>query len=117
LTTSLNTSTIKKFVEGCIETKKLYIDGTHEASHNALITMTCNVVPSYHNDGGMKRRMMAVEHHSLFTNYKKDVDEAKNIFKTNKNLIDEIEEEKLQDAIVDILVEHAFKYTVEKKTP
>jgi hypothetical protein len=79
--------------------------------------MTCNEIPCYSNDSGMKRRVMAIEHHSTFTDKLEEVNKANKIYLLKKEIFDEIGKNKLENAIVDILVENAYKYSIEQKEP
>ena len=112
----IDDSLYKKFVDGQLQTTRLYHDGTIQLLLKCKIVSTSNDLVNIKIDTGTKRRMEAYTHTSLFTSDMSEVDEKKNIYLKNKDLKEELKNRKMYNAFIDILVEHA-KLWIEKKSP
>ena len=106
----IDISLFKSFVEGKCTTTKLYKEKVFGFHHKSKIIATSNEMPNIKIDSGTKRRIRAFTHKSKFVDDIKDVNEEKNIYLKNKDLVKEIKSQKLLDAWIDILVEKAHKY-------
>lgn len=113
----MNVTSFKKFVEGEMKGKLLYENGTHDFNHNALPVFTANLLPNIKMDGGVKRRFRGYVHKSIFTTNKNEVDESKNIYLVDRDLEDNIVNDNLLDAFVDILTDYAHKWINGEEIP
>ena len=106
----MNNTTVKKFCEGEMKGKLLYKNGVHNFNHNALPVFSANLMLNIDLDGGVKRRFRGYLHTSIFVKRKEDVDESKNKYLLDRDLIDKIVSENLLDAWIDILSKYANKW-------
>jgi phage/plasmid-associated DNA primase len=113
----MNATTFKKFVEGEMKGKLLFKNGTYNFNHNALPLFTANIMPNIDIDEGVKRRFRGYNHKSVFTSNKNEVDERKNIYFKDRDLLEKFETEKLYDAWVDILSKYACKWVNGEEIP
>jgi phage/plasmid-associated DNA primase len=93
----MNASSFKQFAEGELEGKLLYENGIHNFNHNALPIITANVFPNIKMDSGVQRRISSYTHTTKFTVNDDEIDETKNIFKADTDLLETIINEKLLD--------------------
>ncbi len=103
----MNASTFKKFVEGEMKGKLLYKNAVHNFNHNALPIFTANFLPNIKIDGGVKRRFRGYNHTSLFTTNKNEVDEKNHIYLVDRDLVDNMKNDNLLEAFIDILAKYA----------
>jgi len=113
----MNVTSFKKFVEGEMKGKLLYENGTHNFNHNALPVFTANLLPNIKIDGGVKRRFRGYFHVSTFTTNKLEVDESKNIYLVDRDLVNNTMKDDLIDAFVDILACYANKWINGEELP
>lgn len=113
----MNVTIFKKFDEGEMKGKLLYENGTHDFNHNALPVFTANLLPNIKLDGGVKRRFRGYIHKSIFTTNKNEVNELKNIYLVDRDLVDNIVNENLLDSFIDILSEYANKWINGEEIP
>lgn len=113
----MNVSVFKMFVEGVIKGKLLYKNGIHQFEHNGLPVFTANTLPNIKMDTGVKRRFRGCNHMSKFTSDKKLVNESKNIFLKDRDFLDNIVQEGLLDAWIDILSIYANKWINGEEIP
>jgi len=106
----IDTSMFKSFAEGSCATTKLYTEGSFRFSHKSKIIATSNEMPNIKIDTGTSRRIIAYTHKSKFVDDVDDVDESKNIYLKNKNLLSEWKTSGLLDTWIDILADKAHKY-------
>jgi hypothetical protein len=103
-------STFKIFCEGTIKGKLLYKNGVHDFKHFGLPVFTSNMMPNINIDTGVKRRFRCYNHTSLFTSDKSKVDEKKNIYLLDMDVIDNIVNDGLLNTWIDILAKYANKW-------
>jgi phage/plasmid-associated DNA primase len=113
----MNVTSFKKFVEGEMKGKLLYENGTHDFNHNALPVFTANLLPNIKMDGGVKRRFRGYNHMSTFTTDKSKVNESKNIYLVDRDLEDNMVNDKLLDSFVDIMAVYANKWINGEQAP
>ena len=113
----MNATTFKKFVEGEMKGKLLFKNGTYNFNHNALPLFTANIMPNIDIDEGVKRRFRGYNHKSVFTSNKNEVDDSKNIYFKDRDLLEKFDSEKLYDAWVDILSKYACKWVNGEEIP
>ena len=116
-TDKMDDSAFKKFCEGIMKIKLLWKDGEHNIEHYALPVFTANIMPNINVDTGVKRRFRAYGHISEFTEQKERINESKNIYLCDRDLMDKIIDNNLLDAWVDILVEYANKWYKGEEIP
>lgn len=112
----IDDSLYKKFIDGQVQTTRLYHDGIVPLSLKCKTVSTSNDLVSIKIDTGTKRRMEAYTHTSLFTSDVNEVDESKHIYLKNNFIKEELKKNKLYNAFIDILVEHA-KLWIDNKAP
>ena len=110
----INMSLFKTFIEGSVETTKLFKEGSHTINHNSALFLVSNNMPDLPNasENGTARRIEAYEHKSRFITHEDDrqyVNEEKHIYWGNNNLINELNNEKLLNAWVDIVTLRSFQ--------
>lgn len=104
----IDDSLFKQVCEGQVQTTTLFQEGQNIVKFNALLVNTMNEFPNIKIDTGVERRIKSLEHKSKFTMNKNEVNENKNIYYADKDLISNIsEDEELQNAFVEILCEYA----------
>lgn len=81
----------KSFCEGLLQTTSLYKDGLNNFKHFCKLFFTSNNMPRLVMDGGTIRRIDAYEFQSLFVDEESKVNEAKNIYLKNKDLLNNFE--------------------------
>jgi len=113
--TKIDDSLFKSFIEGKIQTTKLFEDGSKTVNHYAKCICTSNDMPSIKIDSGIKRRFIGYTHMSEFVDDVKQVDEKKNIFLKDKNLLEKMKSNHLLDAWATILAEYAYNWLNNKK--
>jgi hypothetical protein len=113
----MNKSAFKKFCEGEMKGKLLWKNGTHDFKHYGLPVFTANVMPNINIDSGVKRRFRGYIHKSEFIADKSKVNESKNIYLLNRDLLDDITNNKLLDAWIDILATYANKWISGEEIP
>ena len=113
----MNKSTFKKFCEGEMKGKLLYKNGSHDFKHHGLPIFTSNIMPNINVDSGVKRRFRCYIHTSEFTSDKSKVDENKNIYLLDRDLIENISEEDLLNTWIDILSQYANKWIKGEEIP
>ncbi len=107
----IDDSLFKQVCEGQVQTTTLFQEGQNVVKFNALLVNTMNDFPNIKIDSGVERRIKSLEHKSKFTTNKQEVNEKKNIYYADSNLIDEISnDEELQNAFVEILCEYAYEF-------
>ena len=107
----IDISLFKKFCEGLLQTVSLYKDGINSVKHNSKVICTSNEMPNFQIDTGVSSRILAYNHISLFTENEKLIDESKNIYKCDKDLINKLEKsELLQNAIIDYFLKYSNDY-------
>ena len=106
----IDSELMKKFVEGMVQTTKLFKEGDFQVSHISKIFFTSNVMPNIQIDTGIIRRFKSYEHKSSFTEDPKLVDEKNNIHLVVKDLHKKMNEEGLLDAFVDILLKRSYRF-------
>jgi phage/plasmid-associated DNA primase len=106
----MNVSIFKMFVEGVIKGKLLYKNGIHQFEHNGLPVFTANQLPNIKMDSGVKRRFRGCNHLSKFVSDPKLVNESKNIYLKDRDFLDNIVQDELLDAWIDILAQYANKW-------
>jgi hypothetical protein len=116
-TDKMDDSAFKKFCEGIMKIKLLWKDGEHNIEHYALPIFTANIMPNINVDTGVKRRFRAYCHVSEFTEQREKVNESKNIYLCDRDLMEKIMDDNLLDAWVDILVAHANKWVKGEEIP
>ena len=104
----IKTDVFKNFTEGYCETTQLYKESSHSFRHHSLCIGTSNELPNMRQDTGIKRRVVAYEHKSLFTNDEKKVDEKNHVYKADVNL--EIKFKRLNNAIIDIFSKRCYDW-------
>jgi energy-coupling factor transporter ATP-binding protein EcfA2 len=115
---AMESSIFKTFVEGQCNTTMLYKDGSHSFEHKGKIFLTSNLLPRAVLDGGIIRRILATEHHSLFVKKDEEVNEAEWRFKEDTDLMKSIEDDpEKRNAIFDILAENCNEWLSGKKIP
>jgi hypothetical protein len=116
----MDAETYKAWVDGEMQTNRLYKDGVSNVVSNALNITTTNTPMNIRADGGVKRRLKQYEHKSVFTDKQEDVNEARHIYlKDTSKLEGFITQNNRSNALVDILVQYALKWQLnktEKKT-
>lgn len=111
----INTALFKKFCEGCIQTTKLYKEGTHDIIHKAKTIFTANELPNIQMDTGTIRRILAVEHKSEFIDDKSLVDN-KRIFLKDKELWSKVDSNNdIKNAMVRLIIDVCIKYNNAEK--
>jgi hypothetical protein len=114
---TMNDELFKEFCEGVLKTSKLYKEGIHKVLHDAKLICTSNEMPNIKQDSGVQRRTVAYYFKSQFVEKMEDVNEAKNIFLCDANLIADVKaNDELLNAFVDILVKHCIDWH-HKKAP
>jgi phage/plasmid-associated DNA primase len=113
----MNVTSFKKLVEGEMKGKLLYENGTHNFNHNALPIFTANLLPNIKIDGGVKRRFRGYYHVSNFTTNKNEVDESKNIYLVDRDLVNNAVKDDLLDGFIDILAGYANKWINGEEIP
>jgi len=111
----LDAASLKKFCDGKLCTRKLYAENAHSFSHNSMLITTANNLPDINIDGGVKRRLEAIDFSSEFVDNEEDVDENNHKYLKNKNLLTNIIKNKLLDAVVDILASYAVRHNKQEK--
>ena len=106
------TSVYKDMCDGNIDTVRLYEDGNHSFKHNGYVIATGNKLPNMITDTGTKRRIESYTHTSTFVDKIEDVDESKNIFIKDEELLEKIVP--FYDAIIDIFVAYCVKWNNNK---
>lgn len=100
----------KQLVEGTIETTMLYQEGSHEQRHYAKVITTMNNMLKIKIDTGTGRRIQAYTHTSLFTEDETILNDNKFIYKKDKNLLQNLKNNNLLNAWVDILATEAYEW-------
>jgi hypothetical protein len=113
----MNVSIFKMFVEGVIKGKLLYKNGIHTFQHNGLPVFTANTLPNIKMDTGVKRRFRGCNHVSKFVSDPKLVNPSKNIYLKDRDFLDNIVQEGLLDAWIDILSIYANKWINGEEIP
>ena len=112
----INDSLFKQVCEGTIQTTSLFTEGMNEIVHNALMVITMNSFPNIKIDGGVIRRIVASDMKSLFTVDKSEVDEKKNIYLKNFDLLSIFgDDEELKNALTIIMLKYAHDFTGGKR--
>lgn len=108
----IDKSMFKKFVEGVLQTNKLYKEGNHDFPHYSKLFGTANTMPIIPIDSGTERRIQGYTTMSEFTDDKNKVDESKHIYLKDSNMIENFKkDEDLMNAWFDILVSYAHRWT------
>lgn len=107
--TKIDDSLFKAFIEGTIQTTKLFEDGSKTVKHCAKCYATANELLSIKVDSGTIRRINALTLLSEFVDDTSKVDEKKHVYLKDKNLLDKMKTH-LLDAWVTILAENAFDW-------
>jgi phage/plasmid-associated DNA primase len=68
----IDSSFFKKFIDGEIQTTKLYKDKSYNFSHYSKPIITANTFPNINIDSGTSRRLIGYTHKSLFVEDKKN---------------------------------------------
>ena len=99
-----DSSVLKNFCDGKIQTTILYEDDSHTVYHYSKPILTANVLPNVQFDSGINRRIKGFTHGSDFTDgIRKKVDESKHIYLLDKQLKDKMKQGNLLNAWFDIL--------------
>jgi hypothetical protein len=106
----LNASLLKLMVDGFLQTTKLYCDNQFNFTHHSKLTFTSNNRPTFILDSGVIRRIRCLEHFSIFTSEKNLVDESKNVYLLDKDIILHMTQNGLLNAFFDILVSYCVKF-------
>jgi len=113
----MNKSTFKKLCEGEMKGKLLYKNGTHDFKHFGLPVFTANVMANINIDSGVKRRFRCYNHTSEFTSDKTKVNENKNIYLLDLDIIENIVKEGLLNTWIDILAKYSNKWINGEEIP
>jgi hypothetical protein len=106
----------KKFCEGTIQFTELYKDGLLDIKHNSKLIFTANTFPIIHIDSGVKRRLLTYYQTSEFTDDVEKVDEIKNIYLKDKELLNKIlKNDKIINGLYTILFSYGYKYINKQK--
>jgi hypothetical protein len=98
----------KNFCDGKITTTSLYKDGQNTIMHRAKAFNVMNLFPKLLLDGGAKRRIDAITGKSFFVDAETDVNEKKNIYLKDKELITRYTaNDDILNAIVAIICEYS----------
>jgi len=114
--TRMDDSMFKKFVDGDMQTTKLYQDGTHNIKLKCKTIFTANELPNFKVDSGIVRRFRSYQHESLFVDNPDAVDESNNVFLKDKNLIESINDDML-NAWFNILIKYTKNWLDGHKVP
>lgn len=109
-------SLLKQIVEGQTETTKLYKDGSFDIKFKAKFLVTANTMPAIPIDTGTARRIVAAESVSKFTDNVNEVNEAKYIYKMDKDLLHKLTTHAMLNAWIDVLLGYC-KQIAEGKEP
>ena len=109
-------ASFKIWVDGNLQSVKLYQEGSHDFKHNSIAITTANTMPQIIVESGTTRRIIAGTHVSHFTDIKSKLDSSKHIYLKDEDIIEKLTEECLLDAWFDILVEYCGKW-LNKCTP
>ena len=108
--TKMDDSLFKQFCDGKAQTTKLYEDGSVSITLKSKAIITANTMPNIKNDSGTKRRILAYNHRSSFTDSINDVDENNHIYLKDKQLIEKLTNANLLTAWFDILSMYCHKW-------
>ena len=107
----IDISLFKSFIEGKCSTTALYKEESKNFTHKSKVISTSQTFPNLQIDSGTQRRIKAFTHSSKFTDNKDEVDETKNIYLKNKDLMNDLKDDKkILNAWIDILCESAKRY-------
>ncbi len=90
VSSKIDDSLFKSFIEGYVKTISLYKDGFNDIEHNLKVILTSNELPNIKIDSAVSSRIVSHTHRSFFTSDDSEIDESKYIYKRNNNLISEI---------------------------
>ena len=110
VSSKIDDSLFKSFIEGYVKTISLYKDGFNDIEHNSKVILTSNELPNIKIDSAVSSRIVSHTHRSFFTSDDSEIDESKYIYKRNNNLISEINNDTYKNAVVDIILHHASLY-------
>ena len=108
---------IKKACDGTLQVVKLYQDESHDVQSNAKYIVTAQYMIDIGVDSGSERRMVAYTHGSKFIDNPEQVNDAKRVYLKDKNFLERFENEQLQDAWFDILMEAGHDWLQEYQIP
>jgi hypothetical protein len=112
-TKKMDESAYKAFVDGDINTVKLYQDGCFNIEHRSLCIATSQDPPNIRMDSGSKRRITSYTHVSEFVDKKEDVNESKHMYLKDQGIMDIIKNslpDDLSNAFIKILVDRCSKW-------
>ena len=108
--TKMNGSVFKVWVDGLLQTTKLYEDGQQNFEHHSRCITTANTMPQIIVESGTTRRMLACTHHSKFVDKSGDEDKKKHVYVKDRDIIDKITTQGLLDAWFDMLTEYCIRW-------
>ncbi len=113
--TKINESLFKDHCDGKIQTTSLYKDGANDFRHYSKMVFTSNTFPNIKIDSGSVRRVDSYTHQSKFTKDTSIVDESKNIFLRDDNLLTKMSKcDKSKNAFFSILAEYGYNWLTKK---
>jgi hypothetical protein len=102
-----DSSVLKQFNDGKLQTVKLYKDGSESFEHRSKLIATANTLPNLIIDNGVARRVLAYRTQAKFVDSEDEVNESKQIYLKNKDLLNPIVEKDLHIAWFQILADAA----------
>ena len=112
----LDINLFKKFCEGSIQFTELYKDGLIDIKHNSKLIFTANTFPNIQIDSGVKRRLLTYYQTSEFTDDANKVDETKNIYLKDKELLNKVlKNDKMINSLYTLLFEYGYRYIKKDK--
>lgn len=106
----------KSFCEGVLQTVSLFVDGINDFNHTAKLIGTMNSLPNIKIDTGTVRRVEAHNPRSEFIDDPKLVNEKKNIYLKDKNILSKItNSDEFLNAFFKIIAEYAHIYITDRK--
>jgi hypothetical protein len=85
--TKFDKSFFKDFCDGAVKSVSLFKDGSNNFRHFSKVIFTANTFPNIVIDTGTERRIDSYTHTSKFVDHSSEVDESKNIFLKDKDLL------------------------------
>lgn len=114
----IDDSLFKQICEGEVNTTTLFQEGQNNIQFNALLVSTMNEFPNIKMDSGVERRLRSLEHKSRFTTKKDEINEEKQIYAADMNLMDSFSsDDGLLNAFVEIIADYAYEFLNGKVYP
>ena len=113
---SFDTAFLKSWADGECNAEKLYQEGSHDFKHYSLTIFTANTMPRLKLDGGVKRRIRALEHKSKFTPNKNEVNEEAHVYYADEDFKNNFDDNiNMKLAFFNLIAEYAYDWLLQSK--